>query len=69
MNINKEFIIVAIGYILAIFFSIFGLIYGTVLYFLKKNNEILFEHSKNIMGIAAIFIVLRLFISLGSMIF
>lgn len=70
MEFKKDLIIVVIGYFLSIFFSMIGLIYGLILYLLKKdNNEMYYEHSRNIMAVAIIFIILRLFISLGHMIF
>ena len=69
MELNKDLIVCLLGYFLAIFFSIIGLIYGVVLYAFKKENEMYYEHSRNIMAIAIIMIILRLFTSFGSLIF
>lgn len=63
-----EILICLIGYLLAIFFSVIGLVYGAILYILKKDNEMYYEHSRNIMALAIIFIVLRLFATFGTLI-
>lgn len=69
MESNKNIIIFLIGYFLAIFFSIIGLIYGIILYLLKKDNEQFYDHSRNIIAVAIVFIILRLFIQIGSFLF
>lgn len=69
MEMNTETLIVLIGYLLAIFFSMIGLIYGIFLYFMKKEKEFYYEHSRNIIAVAVIFLILRLFASFGSLIF
>jgi hypothetical protein len=69
MEFNKDLVIALIGYFLSIFFSPIGLIYGVILYFLKKDSEMYYEHSRNIIAVGALFIILRLFASIGSFIF
>lgn len=69
IELNNELVICLLGYILAIFFSGIGLIYGLILYLLKKDNEMYYEHSRNIMAFAIIFIVIRIFTSFGTLIF
>lgn len=66
MEFNRDLVVCLIGYFLAIFFSEIGLIYGVILFFLKKDKEIFYEHSKNIMALAVVMIILRLFASFGS---
>lgn len=69
MEFNKDLLITLIGYFLAIFFNIWGLIYGAILYVFKRNNEMYYEHSRNIMAIALGLIIIKLFIQLGRFIF
>lgn len=69
MEFNKDLLITLIGYFLAIFFNIWGLIYGAILYVFKRNNEMYYEHSRNIMAIALGLIIIKLFIQLGHFIF
>lgn len=69
MEINKDLIIVLIGYFLSIFFSWIGLVYGIILYLLKKDTEMFYEHSRNIIAVAIVFIILRLFVLAGSYLF
>lgn len=55
--------LVVIGYILAIFFPIIGLIFGALLYFLKKDEVPLYaQHGKYIMIVAIILIIIQLLI-------
>lgn len=51
-------ILAVIGYILAIFFSLIGLIYGLILYFVKDDDEYVRKHAKYIIIISAIFLVI-----------
>lgn len=69
MEFNKDLFITLVGYFLAIFFSLIGLIYGAILYILKRNDEMYYEHSRNIMAIAVGLLIIRLFIQLGSSLF
>lgn len=69
MEFNTDVLICLLGYLLAIFFSVIGLVYGAILYLLKKDNEMYYEHSRNIMAFAIIFIVIRLFTTFGTLIF
>lgn len=69
MEFNKDLFITLVGYFLAIFFSFIGLIYGAILYILKRNDEMYYEHSRNIMAIAVGLLIIRLFIQLGSSLF
>lgn len=69
MEYKKAFALFLIGYFLAIFFSYIGLIYGIILYLVKKDNETYYEHSRNIIAIAIVFIIIRLFITFGSALF
>ena len=50
---TKDWIIVIIGYILAILINGIGLIYGLVLYFIKGDDEFYRTHSIIITAIAA----------------
>lgn len=68
MEFNSELVVCLIGYFLAIFFSGIGLIYGAIIYIFKKDNEMYYEHSRNIMAVAIVIIVLRLFAHFGSLI-
>ena len=49
----SDWIIVIVGYVLAVFFNGIGLIYGLVLYFLKGDDEFYRKHSIIITVIAA----------------
>lgn len=69
MEFNKDLFITLVGYFLAIFFSLIGLIYGAILYILKRNDEMYYEHSRNIMAIAVGLLIIRLFIQLGGSLF
>lgn len=69
MEVNKDLIVIGIGYILAVFFSIVGIIYGAILYFMKKDTELYYDHSKTIVAVGVIFIILRLFATFGRLIF
>lgn len=69
MEFNKDLLITLIGYFLAIFFNGWGLIYGALLYILKRNNETYYEHSRNIMAISVGLLIIKLFIQLGHFIF
>lgn len=53
--------LVVIGYILAIFVPIIGLIFGALLYFMKKDEVPLYaQHGKYIMIVAIILIIIHL---------
>ncbi|MBE6486714.1 MAG: hypothetical protein E7Z85_07745 [Methanosphaera stadtmanae] len=69
MEFNGDLAVCLLGYFLAIFFSGLGLIYGAILFILKKDNEIFYEHSRNIMAVAIIIIILRLFAHYGTLLF
>ena len=57
--------LVVIGYILAIFVPIIGLIFGALLYFMKKDEVPLYaQHGKYIMIVAIILIIISLLISI-----
>lgn len=49
-------IVVIIGYLLAILFPIFGLLFGIILYFMKNKNQYYVRHAKYII-IVAVFIM------------
>lgn len=49
----SDWIIVIVGYVLAVLFNGIGLIYGLVLYFLKGDDEFYRKHSIIITAIAA----------------
>lgn len=69
MESKQNILLMVIGYFLAIFVSVIGLIYGAIIYFAKKDDsEFYYEHSRNIMAVSIVFIILRLFASFGGLI-
>ena len=59
-------IIVIVGYLLAIFIPILGLIAGIVLYFVKKEDPFYLKHAKYIIIVAIVVWILS-FIFLSGM--
>lgn len=57
---TKDMIIVIIGYLLAIFLEVIGIIYGLVLYFLLGDNPDLKKHGKYIIIVGIIFIIIEI---------
>ena len=53
-------IIAIIGYILTILLPVIGIIYGTILFFVKGDDEYIRKHAKYIIIIGAIFLALRI---------
>lgn len=51
-------IIAVVGYILAVFLPVIGIIYGTALFFIKGDDEYIRNHAKYIIIIGAVFLAL-----------
>lgn len=64
---TKDWIIVIIGYVLAILINGVGLIYGLVLYFLKGEDEFYRKHSIIITAIAAVITIAAIIMVFGGM--
>ncbi len=60
-------IIVIIGYLLAIFIPILGLIAGIVLYFVKKEDPFYQKHAKYIMIVAVVVWILGIILYSGML--
>ena len=60
-------IIVIIGYLLAIFIPILGLIAGFVLYFVKKEDTFYQKHAKYIMIVAVVVWILGIILYSGML--
>ena len=56
---DSEKIIAVVGYILAVFLPVIGIIYGTILFFIKGDDEYIRNHAKYIIIIGAVFLALR----------
>lgn len=57
---DSEKILVILGYILAVFFPLIGVIYGLILYFIKGETEFIKKHAKYIIIVGVIFIIINL---------
>ena len=63
-----EKFLVAIGYLLAIFYPIIGIIIGAVLYFLKKDDPFYQKHAKYIIIVAiVIWVIGALLVAMGML--
>lgn len=52
-------IIAVVGYLLAVLLPVIGIIYGTILFFVKGDDEYIRNHAKYIIIIGAVFLALR----------
>lgn len=59
-KMDSEKILVILGYILAVFFPLIGVIYGLILYFIKGETEFIKKHAKYIIIVGVIFIIINL---------
>lgn len=57
---DSEKILVILGYILAVFFPLIGVIYGLILYFIKGETEFIKKHAKYIIIVGVILIIINL---------
>ena len=53
-------IIAVVGYLLAVLLPVIGIIYGTILFFVKGDDEYIRNHAKYIIIIVAVFLALRI---------
>ena len=60
-------IIVIVGYLLAIFIPLLGLIAGIVLYFVKKEDPFYQKHAKYIMIVAVVVWILGIILYIGML--
>lgn len=59
-----EKFLVAIGYLLAIFYPIIGIIIGAVLYFLKKDDPFYQKHGKYMIIVGVVVIIIEIILAL-----
>ena len=61
-TVDSRTVLAILGYILAVFFPIVGLIYGLVLYFVKGDDEYIKKHAKYMIIIAVIMLIIDIII-------
>lgn len=60
---NGNLLVVIIGYLVAILFPLIGLIYGILLYFMKKEEPYYAKHAKYIMIVAVVMAALSVILA------